>query len=268
MVNLRSPDLDMEKISESGQCFRLIPTAPQHYRLIARGRVLHIRALCGGAALNCTRPEFDAVWRDYFDLDTDYAAFRAAVPAEDAYLSAAVRAGQGIRILRQDPWEMLVTFLISQRKNIPAIRRCVEALCSRCGQPLEGGVYAFPTPEALSGLEDDALCACSLGYRTGYVRTAARRAAAGALDGLEALDDEELRRRLLVFPGVGPKVADCILLFGYHRLGGFPRDVWINRVVDEVYGGRFPLERYAGFEGVIQQYLFFYARSGRHSAGE
>lgn len=261
MIRIISPDLDLARIAESGQCFRLLESAPGRFCLTARGRVLHLRAVSGGAVLYCSQTDFDALWRDYFDLETDYAGFRAAVPAEDSYLSEAVCRGQGIRILRQEPWETLASFIISQRKNIPAIRRCVETLSDRYGQPLRGGLHAFPEPERLAGLDESALRACALGYRAPYVLRAARMAASGALEGLEKLDDEALRAVLLTVPGVGPKVADCVMLFAYHRLARFPRDVWINRVVAEKYGGTFPLERYAGFAGVVQQYLFFAARS-------
>jgi N-glycosylase/DNA lyase len=214
----------------------------------------------GGAELDCSRLEFEEVWRNYFDLDTDYRRFRAAVPAGDRYLTAAVRYARGIRILRQDPWETLVTFLISQRKNIPAIRRAVEELCRRWGD-----ADGFPPPERLALLSEAELRECGLGYRTGYVLAAARMTASGALDlpALERLPDGALLDALRTVPGVGPKVAACVALFGFHRLSGFPRDVWINRVLDREYGGSFPLERYAGFQGVMQQYLFYYARTAR-----
>lgn len=256
-------DLDIQKIADSGQCFRLTGEAPGRFVLRAKGRALRLRALPCGAELDCPREEYDALWRDYFDLDTDYAAFRRAVPPEDGYLTAAADCGRGIRILRQDPWETLVTFLLSQRKNIPAIRRAVETLCVRYGDPIPGdGGCAFPAPERLAALEEADLRACSLGYRAPYVLSAARMAADGRLDfaALNAMDDDALLSALETVPGVGVKVASCAALFGFHRLRGFPRDVWINRMIDAEYGGSFPLERVAGFEGVAQQYLFYYAR--------
>jgi len=263
MIDLHSEDFDIEKIADSGQCFRLTPAGDGTYLLNAAGRLLRIAPRPGGASLDCTAAEYDGVWRAYFDMDASYAAYRAAIPPEDGYLTRAAEFGRGIRILRQDPWEMLVTFLISQRKNIPAIRCCVEQLCSRYGEPIGDGARAFPAAARLAELEEDALRVCSLGYRAGYVRAAARMTAEGALSPalMAGLDDAALTESLLTVPGVGPKVASCVSLFGYHRLSGFPRDVWINRVIDREYGGSFPLERYAGFEGVIQQYLFYYGRS-------
>ncbi len=265
MVTLHSPDLDIKKIAESGQCFRMDETGAGHYTLVAMGHVLEMDALPGGCVLHCTVKQYEEIWKAYFDMETDYAAFRAAIPASDGFLTKAAEAGRGIRILRQQPWEMLITFIISQRKSIPAIKRCVQQLCLRAGKPIRhaGHVFfAFPTPRRLAGLSMDELAACGLGYRAGYVHAAARLAASGALD-LAALcraENAALQQALLAVPGVGAKVANCVMLFGYHRLDGFPRDVWINRVIEEEYGGHFNLAPYAGFEGVIQQYMFYYGR--------
>ncbi len=271
MITLNSPDLDIQKIADSGQCFRMEHTGSGRYTLVALGRVLDIDARPDGCALHCTAKQYHDVWRDYFDIDTDYAAFRAAVPHTDSFLTRASQAGRGIRILRQDAWEMLITFIISQRKSIPAIRRCVQQLAVCAGRPIRhaGQVYhAFPTPRNLARLSSQQLAACGLGYRAGYVHEAARLAASGRLNlpGLSAADDETLRQALLAVPGVGEKVANCVMLFGFHRLQGFPKDVWINRVIDEEYGGCFDLAPYAGFEGVMQQYMFYYGRLRAKSA--
>lgn len=261
MEFISKQDFNLEKIADSGQCFRLNQLEPGRFRLTARDRCMELTERADAWALDCPAVEFDTLWRSYFDLNTDYAAFRAAVPEKDVYLTAAAKFGTGIRILRQDPWEMLVTFIISQRKNIPSIRACVETLCIRYGENL-GPEYAFPSPAALSGAGEEGLRACALGYRAGYVLAGARLAQTGALDleTLARLGDGELLEALMAVPGVGAKVANCVSLFGYHRIAAFPRDVWINRVVREHYRGRFPLYRYKGFAGVMQQYLFYYAR--------
>ncbi|MEG2931542.1 MAG: DNA glycosylase, partial [Ruthenibacterium sp.] len=224
-----------------------------------------------GVALHCSEVEYQTIWREYFDMDTDYKTFRAAVPPEDAFLTRAARYGCGVRILQQEPWEMLVTFIISQRKNIPAIKRAVALLCEQAGERLCGAeqlCFAFPSAVRVAAMRPEALAACSLGYRAAYLRAAAQMAASGALDleGLRQADDATLFDALVTVPGVGPKVANCVMLFGYHRLCGFPRDVWINRVIEQEYHGAFPLARYAGFEGVIQQYMFFYGRSAAYRA--
>lgn len=271
MITIQNPDFNIRKIAESGQCFRLKPDADGGYTLIAKGRVLHLRDTQDGCQIDCTEAEFSALWRDYFDLDTDYAQIRAQADENDAFLRRACNYGTGIRMLRQDPWEMLVSFIISQRKNIPGIQFCIEAICSRYGEPMDSGagtVYSFPSAERLSELDEAHFLACSLGYRAKYVLSAARMVASGALDlgAIASLDDEALFSALLAVSGVGEKVSNCVMLFGYHRLSRFPRDVWINRIEAREYGGAFPLERYPETAGALQQYIFYYARSEAYAA--
>jgi len=266
MMIIQNPDFNIRKIADSGQCFRLNPGADGGHILIAHGRVLHLLDTPEGAVLDCAKDEFDSLWRDYFDLETDYAAIRASADPDDAFLQQACVYGRGIRMLRQDPWEMLVTFIISQRKNIPAIKFCVEALCSRYGELIElcgERYFAFPSAERLAALDEAHFIACSLGYRAKYVLAAARMVASGALDlnCVAALDEDALFSALLSVPGVGEKVANCVMLFGYHRLSRFPRDVWINRIEAQEYGGAFPLAHYPDTAGALQQYVFYFARS-------
>jgi N-glycosylase/DNA lyase len=270
MITIQNSDFNIRKIAESGQCFRLKPNL-DGYTLLAKDRVLHLRDVQDGCQIDCTEAEFSALWRNYFDLDTDYAAIRAQVEPDDAFLRRACDYGTGIRMLRQDPWEMLVSFIISQRKNIPAIQFCIEAICSRYGEPVESGgerYFSFPSAERLAGLDEAHFLACSLGYRAKYVLSAARMVASGALDlgAIASLDDEALFSALLAVSGVGEKVSNCVMLFGYHRLTRFPRDVWINRIEAREYGGAFPLERYEKTAGALQQYIFYYARSEAYAA--
>ncbi len=263
MIKIQNDELDIRKIAESGQCFRLNQTGEGRYRLIAHDRELTLTQTGQNIFLDCSQEEFDALWRRYFDWDTDYAAIRYSVDPADAYLTRAAAFGSGVRILRQDPWETLITFILSQRKNIPAIKGCVELLCSRFGEPIPGArAFAFPKPEVLASAELECLLGCSLGYRGKYVQAAARMAASGELDfaAMESLPDGALYEKLLTVPGVGKKVADCTMLFGFHRLGRFPVDVWIERVLTREYPNGFPLERYELFAGVLQQYIFYYER--------
>lgn len=247
-------NFDIQQIADSGQIFRFNRIDDSHYELIAGNRRLLID----------TDKEMDfpdRFWWNYFDMDTDYSAFIDSVPESDKFLSAAVRCASGIRILNQDPWEMLISFIISQRKSIPAIKTSIEKLCSSFGTDM-GGYYAFPTPKQLAKAEMVELEECSLGYRAPYIYECARRVASGEYD-IEAwkkLDDDALREALMSIKGVGIKVANCTMLFGYHRIGAFPVDVWIKRMEDEHYGGAFPVEKYPGYAGVMQQYLFFYGR--------
>ena len=258
------PYFDPRAIAESGQCFRMEPEGAG-FRLIARGRSLTVCDLGGGRfSFSCGQEEFERVWADYFDLGTDYGVFQRALAEADPFLKAAAEQGRGVRILRQDPWEALVSFILSQRRSIPAIRTCVRALSERFGALLPEDGYAFPSPEALAEAAPEGLAACGLGYRTAYVAEAARQAASGALDlaAMDALSDGALEERLCALPGVGPKVAACTMLFGFHRLRAFPRDVWMNRAA-ALCGGDFALCGCEGFEGVVQQYIFCYARAER-----
>jgi len=248
-------NFDIKQIADSGQIFRFNEIEDGKFELIAGDRKLDINTL---EPFEVT----DEFWSHYFDLETDYGRFIKAIPESDRFLTAAARYGSGMRILRQDTWEMLISFIISQRKSIPAIKTSVEKLCEKFGTR-KNGYYAFPTPKQLERAEMDELCECSLGYRAPYIYECARKVASGEYDlkAWEKLDDDELRSRLMGIKGVGIKVANCVMLFGYHRIGAFPVDVWIQRIVDEQYGGSFPLELYEGFSGVIQQYMFFYGRS-------
>ena len=271
MMMIRNPDFDIRKIAESGQCFRLRRGRHEEYTLIAHNRVLRIRQADEGCILDCEQAEYASLWRDYFDMGTDYAAIRAGVEPDDVFLRRACDYGRGIRMLRQDPWEMLVSFIISQRKSIPAIQFCIEALCSRYGEPIDYAgkcFFTFPSAQRLAALDEAHFLACSLGYRAKYVLAAARMVASGVMDlsAMAALSDEALFSALLAVPGVGEKVANCVMLFGYHRFARFPRDVWINRIEAREYGGAFPTERYPDTAGALQQYIFYYARSTTYAA--
>lgn len=275
LLKIRLEDFSPEAIAESGQCFRMTGCGDGGIRLIAFGRQLTIRRTAEDTFLfNCSREEFDSIWRGYFDLDTDYSSFRRMIKEDDSFLRTAAEFGTGIRILRQEPFEMLISFIISQRKSIPAIRTSIERLCesfgekktfSRGGEGDTVSFHAFPEPKALAAADEKALSACGLGYRVPYVREAAERAASGSLKGFDELPTGELLEALMELKGVGIKVASCVALFGYHRLEVAPVDVWMKRVIDGVYGGSLP-EEYSGCAGVIQQYLFNYARITRLGA--
>lgn len=261
------PGFDVGMTAESGQCFRFNKVDEQSHGLIAKGKLLTIKSLGNDQfELNCTKDEFDSHWHDYFDLERDYRALNSFHDEEDSYIARAISHARGIRILKQDPFETLVAFIISQRKSIPAIKTCMEKLAITFGQPIMPGVFAFPAPVALALASEEDLAACGLGYRTRYIKQTAQMVASGAAD-LEQfylLNDDQLMQQLLLFPGVGKKVASCVMLFAYARMDAFPVDVWIERVLKTHYPQGFPYERYPGVLGIIQQYLFVYAR---HEAG-
>lgn len=258
-------DFSPAVIGESGQCFRMVTVEEGVTELVALGECLRLREEEDGSVLfSCSEEDFNNKWKHYFDLDNDYEKYRAVALPDDSYLREAVSFGRGIRILNQESWEMLISFIISQRKSVPAIRTAVERLSRSFGRPFEtefGMRYAFPEPERLAAANPEELAACSLGYRVPYILETARDVCEGRLEltALESLSTEELIECLLKEKGVGIKVASCVALFGYHRLDVVPVDVWMKRVIENVYGGELPRE-YKPYAGVIQQYLFNYAR--------
>lgn len=263
-------EFSLRKIEESGQCFRWTELSEGSFLIQSGNRLLTIRP--GGEQnryeVSCSIPEWNSFWHHYFDLDTDYAAIRSMIDRrKDPYLFKAAEAGREIRILNQDPWETLISFIISQRKSIPAIRTCIEKLCIAAGKQLEESTngtayYAFPSPEALASLDEERLSECGLGYRTRYIAATTNLIASGtvSLEEMQNLNDEEQLSVLMKLPGVGIKVASCVQLFGFHRLNAFPKDVWINRTLQEHYPEGFPYRQYDPYSGVMQQYLFYYRR--------
>lgn len=264
MTEIMIPGFDIALTADSGQCFRFNRVGEGRYSLIASGRRLLIEELGGHRfRLSCNDGEWRDFWQHYFDMGRDYAAILDSIPREDTFLIQAAAFAGGLRILRQDPWETLIGFIISQRKNLPAIKGCMEALSRRFGERLDEDAHAFPGPDRLAGAGLDELRACALGYRAPYIQGTARMIASGEADlaALCALDDADLRGALMRFPGVGVKVADCVMLFGYGRTAAFPRDVWINRALDRYYGGESPASRLGPHAGILQQYMFCYMRS-------
>ncbi|MDO4537049.1 MAG: DNA glycosylase [Coriobacteriales bacterium] len=261
-------DFDLDLIADSGQCFRWEPMEDGGYRVLNLARCLYLRKIAPDTFdLDCDEAEFDDVWRGYFDLGQDYAAIRSRInPEEDPFLWRAMEQEKGIRILRQDPWEMLVTFIISQNKNIPAIRRSVKLLCEACGERRtdeRGEVYhAFPSPESVVALDEEQLRACSLGYRSRYVHAAASAVTSGELDldALRSASEEQTIAVLTRVLGVGVKVASCVSLFGLHHINAFPKDVWVKRILANEYPRGYPFEKYAPYNGIYQQYMFAYYR--------
>lgn len=264
MVTIQSDNFSLAQICESGQCFRMTKYSDDRYGLVAFGKYLEMVQTGNSICFDCTQEEFDTLWEAYFDLETDYAAIIAGIDANDAYLSAAAEYGRGIRILHQELWEMLISFLISQNNNIGRIQSSVRALCSRYGErrgTADGRTYfCFPTPEALANVSLEDLNACGLGYRSRYVSRAADGVCRGDIDlsGLRTMDYDAAKMKLLKIYGVGAKVADCVCLFALHQTAAFPRDTHINKVMSAQYPDGFPFSRYGKDSGTLQQYIFYY----------
>ncbi|MDF2869300.1 MAG: hypothetical protein K0R05_875, partial [Anaerocolumna sp.] len=187
---------------------------------------------------------------------------------EDEFLRKAADYGYGLRILKQELFEILITFIISQRKSIPAIKRCVEELSIKFGEERKdaftGSVYyTFPTAEALSKASKETLRETGLGYRDIYVRGTAAAVINGDINinSLPNLTFEEAVKELMKLPGVGIKVANCVALYGLHHIDAFPIDVWIERILKDIYNNQFETDRYKGYAGIVQQYMFYYIRS-------
>lgn len=267
VLKLRIEDFSPETIRQSGQTFRFNEVEPGLFEVISRDRRLFFRRSGDDEfTFYCTRKDFKDYWTQYFDLDTDYQEINRRIDPEDDFLNRARDYSSGMRILRQDPWEMTITFLLAQRKGLKAIQTAVEKLSQLCGSEMTdcaGSFYAFPTPEQLASLSVEQLESCGLGYRTPYIRTAAERIANGSfsLKEVKNLDNRSARDLLKTLPGVGDKIADCILLFGFQRLDVFPVDIWIEKCQNDFYDGRFPTDQYEGINGVLQQYLFHYSRN-------
>ena len=168
-----SKDFDLNKIADSGQCFRFNRIEDNLYQTIFQGKVLHIKDLGNGTYdFDCSKKEFEEIWKNYFDLDTDYANIRKSMQ-DNEFLKECASFGEGIRILNQDKWEMLISFIISQRKSIPAIKTSIERLCEACGDKIDETNYAFPTPIQIVSCKASKLEACGLGYRLPYIINAA-----------------------------------------------------------------------------------------------
>lgn len=251
---------------ECGQCFRWSCDESGMYTGIADGRVCHIR----DRELICNEGD-EEYWRSYFAFDTDYAEIHSKLIGMDSKLSECIKYGNGIRILKQNVWEAIVSFIISANNNIPRIKKIIETLCSMYGDEISDGdntYYSFPTAERLSTLECEDLAPLKAGYRDKYIIDAAKKVASGEvdLDAIEKMNDADARKALMKIKGVGGKVADCIMLFSLERYSVFPTDVWIKRILKDVYGvddkeiQSFVAEKYGNLAGFAQQYLFYYYR--------
>jgi len=263
MVSIDAKNLNIEKISKSGQCFRLREVNGK-FALIAFGEYLFIEQQSDKVKFDCSKEKFDSIWSSYFDLETDYGKIEKSVKKQDLFLQKAVRFGSGIHILKQDLWEMIITFIISQQNNIKRIQKCIDVLCEKYGQEkknkMNESYYAFPTAKALAGITEQDLRNCNLGYRAPYILSTAKKIATGEVDltSIEKMEYEQAKIELLKLHGVGKKVADCICLFGLHQFEAFPIDTHINKILEKHYPKGFPFSCYMDTAGVMQQYLFYY----------
>lgn len=255
-------NFDLAQTLDCGQAFRWTERQDGAWQGIVYGRSVIIRFEKETLVIeNMSEEEFQKTFRRYFDLDRDYGII-AKVCKGNRLLSAAAEYGWGIRILAQEPFEALCSFIISQNNNIPRIKGIIARLCENFGEKKEGG-YAFPTANVLADKTVEDLAPLRSGFRAKYIIDAAQKVANGEVDleGLRGLPYQEAQQKLMSIKGVGTKVADCTLLFGLGRIEAFPKDVWIKRVMAAHFPEGLP-EGTEAFAGIIQQYLFYYARTG------
>ncbi len=253
-------DFDLAQTLDCGQAFRWEVMEDGSFRGGARNKPLRI-ALNGSDLTLYNTPKTDLpFWVEYLDLDTDYSSLKTCFSQNDI-LAKAVEFAPGLRILRQDKWEALCSFIISQNNNIKRIKGIINKLCQTFGEDMGGGYYSFPTAKALSQYTVEDLAELRAGFRARYILDAAKKVSSGEVDlqkvALMPLDDA--RKELMKIIGVGVKVADCALLFGFYRVESYPVDVWIKRVNQHMFPKGLP-EYVLPYAGIAQQYLFHYAR--------
>lgn len=266
--------LDLDKTLNCGQCFRWRKLPDDTWVGTIDNKIFMAKhkEIDGKPCIITTAntDEWENILHKYFDLDTDYES-ELTIPSDDDFANKAYEFGKGIRILRQNKWESLISFIISQRNNIPKIMSTINKLCMAFGEKLEIEVlgkkytdYTFPSAEVLSKLDISDLDGIGLGYRDEYILLAARTIVNKQID-LDKLADSKVTGyqavdELLELRGVGPKVANCVALFGLHKLDMFPIDIWIQRIIDTYYNGALNYTMYGKLAGLVQQYMFYYIK--------
>ena len=260
-------------VFDCGQAFRFLPVENSahecEYGGVAFGKYISVAQ--DGDTLTiygACEEDLDKIWIPYFGLDFDIDTARSDIlsRSDNPALREAVEYGKGILILRQEKWETLCSFIISQNNNIPRIRGLIGTISKALGNPIEtplGEMYSFPTPEAIVDAGVDALREMKFGFRAPYIYDAATKVASGEinLDAVAAAKTTaEAAEMLMKIKGVGPKVAACTLLFGFDRTDAFPVDVWVKRVIEKYFPAPFNVESLGAFAGLAQQYLFYYER--------
>lgn len=253
--------LDLDLTLDCGQAFRWEKQADGSWSGVVKGVFLNIDKKGDTVILkNTTAENYENIWKHYFDFDRDYEEICNRLK-QDSLIAPTVDEYYGIRILNQESWEALCSFVISQQNNIKRIKGIIDRLCRAYGEEVENGFYSFPSAERLSKLTVDDFEGLGTGYRAKYLERLSKAVAAGEIDfdKIKALSLEQARKELLNIYGVGIKVANCALLFGFEFYDAFPVDVWMKRVM-EYYPNGLP-ECFDGIGGIAQQYLFHWARN-------
>lgn len=255
-------DIDLFKTFDCGQCFRFDSEDGKTFKGVAVGRLLVINATEGGFFVeNVTKEEFERKLLPYLDLERNYNEIHKSLSKTHLH-EGALKSGRGIHILRQDPWEALCSFIISQNNNIPRIKKIIASLCALLGEEIAEGVYDFPTAESIARVGALGLAPIKAGFRAAYIADAAEKVATGKLDlnALYHVSLEDAIKELCTVKGVGPKVAGCVALFGLGHMDSFPIDVWIKKVIEKYYDKNFTPRVFGEYAGIAQQYLFYHER--------
>ena len=254
-------NFDLPHTLDCGQAFRWEEKENGIWKGVAYNKYLELEKLSNGTVIlyNTTEEDFKNIWTEYFDLNRNYTEIITAISGNEILKNAALY-GSGIRVLNQEPWETLCSFIISQNNNIKRIKGIIERLCENFGEDM-GGYFSFPTAEKIASLTLDDLAVLRSGFRAKYILDAANKVANNEIDlyNLKNFTVDDARNELMKIKGVGPKVADCALLFSHRHIEAFPKDVWIKRAMEVLFGGELPKEAIP-FAGIVQQYIFFYAR--------
>ncbi len=266
-------DFSVFRTFDCGQCFRFDPVPDSKYGCefsgVALGKKISFAQNEPGTLyiIGATEKDFPA-WKKYLSLDEDYENFNLSLTADMAegddkkVTLSAIEASKGIRILKQDKWEALCSFIISQNNNIPRIKKIISAMCEKYGTPIEGG-FDFPSAKSLFEAGEQAIFDLRTGFRAKYIYDAAKKVTEDGLF-LENVSVsksyEDAEKLLSTVKGVGPKVAACTLLFGFGRYDAFPVDVWIKRVLEKHYSKDFDYRVFGKYAGLAQQYLFYFER--------
>jgi len=268
---------DLVHIFECGQCFRWNKQPDGSYTGVFRNNVINVKKDKGKIIFTgICEGNIEEICKEYFDLDTNYEEIKNKLSKIDTYLENSIKYGSGIRILKQDLWETIISFIISANNNIPRIKKIIERISKEYGEKIifrGQEYYTFPTPEQMKNVEVQDFRALGLGFRDVRLYETIQRTLKEQID-LEKIrrekNIEDLRNSLLQIPGVGPKVADCIMLFALKKYEVFPVDVWVRRVISELYFEnkeqkpkqiqRFAQKQYGSLAGVAQQYLFYWRR--------
>ena len=274
-IEIYVEDFDIKQTLECGQCFRFFCEDNNNYFIIAHGRKLNISQKENKKFFlyPCTVQEFEDIWLNYFDLQTDYSRIKKTLAQKNKVLAKAINLYGGIRILNQEKWETLISFIISQNNRISQIKKVIENISQMFGTQIDNNYFAFPSHDQLLGATEEDLNNCRAGFRSKYILDAIKNTP--DLKKLDNISTDSAKKILKKIKGVGDKVSDCVLLFAYNRHEVYPVDTWVKRVSQEIFFDKqevnltqireFAQEKFGDLAGYAQQYLFYYIRNQKNN---